>query len=116
MLVIIVHLNTQNVRLYVIRPPFGTLANVAKILCNLWKEAEQLFLSNCEAQAGFAVDGNKSVFDKTLVSGNEFVKLLTTEKKLRKKQHNNKQESLKTRLDCLYSVMRFTAQIAAAEI
>lgn len=73
-------------------------------------------MSIYKAQKTFAMDGDESIFDKTLASGKGFIKLLATEKKLSKKQHNNKQKSLEICLNHLYLVMRFTAKIVAAKV
>lgn len=108
--------NTQSARLYVVCSSSGILVNIAKMLQSFWKEAEELSLSICKAQEAFAVNKDQAVFETTIASGKEFIKLLATEKKLCKKQHDNKQGSLETRLDCFYSVMRFTAQIAVAKV
>lgn len=101
---------------YVVRPAFGTLANVAKVPPRLWREAEELASSIQAAQEAFALSDDKAAFDNTIASGKEFAKMLATERKLRKQTHNKRQGSVETRLDRIYAVMRFTAQIAAAEV
>lgn len=75
-----------------------------------------LSLSIARAQKAFAVDGDLSVFDTTVISRKDFIKALATAKKLYKKQHNNKQRSIETCLDWLYSVIHLSMQISAAKV
>lgn len=116
MLACIARLCTHGARPYVVRPAFGTLTNVAKVPPRLWRKAEELASSIQTAQEAFALSNDKAAFDTTIASGKEFAKMLATERKLQKQTHNKRQGSVETRLDRIYAVMRFSAQIAAAEV